>query len=259
MKDKPLVSLLMAAYNNVAYIKWAIESAQAQTHTNWELLIQDDGSTDGTLELAEVLAKKDKRIKVKSNGKNIGYNATMIEVANRATGEFYAHFDSDDLLERYAIEEVLRLYDVMPHLVHVYSDLVQIGRGNETESYSISPTFDINKIHQHGWRHFGMYRSSVMDVIQGYNENLITTNGCSDGDLFMQILEKYPNGIMRIPKVLYYYRNHGNNISGKNAKCETCHVNDKCNFIRVWSGSLNYDQRTLKPKIEIKNETEKTS
>jgi glycosyltransferase involved in cell wall biosynthesis len=259
MENKPLVSLLMAAYNNVAYIKMAIESALAQTHENWELLIQDDGSTDGTLELTEVLAARDPRIKLESNGKNLGYNQTMINVAKRATGDFYAHFDSDDMLERYAIEEVLRLYEIKPQLVLVYSDIAQIGRNNETEHYSISPTFDKNKIHQHGWRHFGMYRSSVMDVIQGYNEHLVTTNGCSDGDLFMQILEKFPDGIMRLPKVLYYYRNHGNNISAKNAKCETCHVNDKCNFIRVWANSLNYDQRTLKPKTEEKNETEKTS
>ena len=246
---KPLVSLLMAAHNNVAYIKKAIESAQAQTHNNWELLFWDDGSTDGTLELARVLAKKEKRVKVYLNPKNLGYNQTMINLSKAAVGNFYAHFDSDDMLERWAIEEMLKEFDKRPEVMLMYSDMAQVGRNNEHEAYSASPDYDVEKLHQHGWRHFGMYRSEVMKHIQGYNEKLITTNGCTDGDLFMQIAEKFP--IYHVPKVLYFYRNHGNNISKKNPKCEVCPANPHCNYIRVWTKSLNYDQRTLKPKEQI--------
>ena len=245
---KPLVSLLMAAYNNVAYIKNAIDSAKKQTYKNWELIILDDGSDDGTWELAEVLSKGDKRIKVHKNGVNIGYNSTMLKLSGLAKGDFYAHFDSDDMLERYAIEEMLLAFDQLPNVKFIYSDFAQIGKKGEVEHYSPSPTFDPNKLHQHGWRHFGMYRSDVMEHIQGYNEKLASTNGCADGDLFMQIVEKFPAA--RLPKVLYLYRNHGNNISTKNAKCEACPLRMDCNFARVWCKSANYDITTFKP-IEV--------
>lgn len=242
---RPTVSLLMAAYNNVAYVKAAIESALAQTYPNWELVICDDGSTDGTFELATVLAARDPRIKVYSNGRNIGYNATMITLSKLAKGEFFAHLDSDDMLERYAVEEMLRAFAQRPNTKLIYSDMVQVGRNNEHESYCASPTFDRARLHQHGWRHFGMYRSDVMSEITGYNPELVDTNGCSDGDLFMQIAERFP--VERLPKVLYMYRNHGNNISAKNAKCETCDKKPVCNFARVWCESAGYDLLTFKP------------
>ena len=105
MTDRPLVSLLMAAYNNAGFIKAAIDSVKAQTYTNWELLIQDDGSTDGSYELACVLAEGDPRIKVVTHGKNIGYNLTMCAGAARATGEFHAPFARAAMLEKSAIED----------------------------------------------------------------------------------------------------------------------------------------------------------
>lgn len=246
----PLVSLLMAAYNNAGFIKAAIDSAIAQTYQNWELVIVDDGSTDGTYELASVIAQQDSRIKLHRNEKNIGYNATMIVLSKLAKGDLFAHFDSDDMLERYAVEEMVAAFAENPEVMFIYSDFAQIARVGdlktyEVESYSPSPNFDAEKLYQHGWRHFGMYRAAVFNHIPGYNEKLIPTNGCTDGDLFMQIAEKFP--ALRLPKVLYFYRNHGSNISKKNAKCETCPVNPDCNYIRVWAKAAKRDQRTLQP------------
>ena len=95
------------------------------------------------------------------------------------------------------------------------------------------------------WRHFGIYTRKAYDEIGGYNPDLATVNGCTDGDLFMQIAEKF--SAYRLPKVLYYYRNHGNNISKKNLSCDKCPANPQCNYIRIWTGSLGWDQRTVKP------------
>ena len=245
---QPLVSILMAAYNSVAFIKAAIASVQAQTHKNWELLIQDDGSTDGTYELACVLAQRDPRIKVQTNGKNLGVNLTLKVLGDRATGVFHAHFDSDDLLERYAVEETLRVFDRYPEVMFVYSDMAQIARDGGVDSYVIesyapSKDFDPAALYNFGWRHFGMYRASVKEHIAGYNEKLGIVPGCGDGDFAMQIVERFP--AKRLPKVLYYYRNHGNNVSKKIGKCESCAANPDCNYIRVWAKAAGRDQRTL--------------
>jgi teichuronic acid biosynthesis glycosyltransferase TuaG len=247
-----LVSVMMPAYNTVAYIKWAIESMQAQTYESWELLILDDASTDGTFELASVIAKKDKRIKVSKNKRNMGVNRTRDALAKASQGYWLAHLDSDDMLERWALEEMVRAFAEQPEVRLIYSDFVQVGKKNQVESYSSSPDFDILKLHQHGWRHFGMYRRDVFEHIQGFNEKIAHIPTCEDGDLFMQIAEKFP--IYRLPKVLYQYRNHGDHTSSKKPKCEECPANPDCNYIRVWAKSLNYDQRTFKP-LEEKNET----
>lgn len=245
--NEPLVTLLMAAYNNAGFIKAAIDSVVAQTYENWELIVVDDGSYDGTYELAMLASLKDKRVKVVRNASNMGVNYTLKRAHSLALGEFIAHFDSDDLLERWAIEEMLGLFFNRPELVFVYSDFAQIGRNGEHEAYCPSRDFDKNALHQHGWRHFGMYRADVFNHIQGYNEALFATKGCGDGDLFMQIAEKFPNEIMRLPKVLYFYRNHGNNITLSMKKCGECGLRDKCNYIRVWSKSANYNPITFTP------------
>lgn len=250
MSEQPLVSLLMPAYNNVAFIKAAIDSVKQQTYTNWELCIQDDGSTDGTYELACTLANDEPRIKIARNEVNTGYNATLLAVSKQATGQLWGHFDSDDILERYAVEEMVRAFARYPEAALIYSDFAQIAaRGGlddyVIESYSLSKDFNPQELYHYGWRHFGMYRASVYQKVQGYNPALTSVPGCSDGDLFMQIVEQFP--ARHLPKTLYYYRNHQTNVSRKIPKCESCSANPNCNYIRVWAKAAKRDQRTLKP------------
>ena len=157
------------------------------------------------------------------------------------------HFDNDDMLERFSLDEMVRAFDQLPDVKLIYTDLAQIGEEGEHHHYSASETYDPNKLHQHGWRHFGMYRRSVMDHIDGYNTKLIS--GCEDGDLFMQIAEKFP--IARLPKVLYLYRAHSKNNSINNKKCESCTERSYCNYARVWCKSANYDLLTFKPLEQV--------
>ena len=236
------VSIMMCCFNNVQFIKQAIESIQGQTHKNWELIISDDQSSDGTYELACVLASKDDRIKVFQNAQNLGTAKNRHAAAKHLTGDFVCHVDSDDALERWALEEMLLYFAKLPDIMLLYSDFAQIGIDNKVQVYCQSKDFDREILHQHGWRHFGIYRSKVLKEIYGYNDKLIT---CEDGDLFMQIAEKYD--CAHVPKVLYYYRAHGNNASQKNSKCEDCNLRKDCNYIRVWSKAAKYDPVTFKP------------
>jgi glycosyltransferase involved in cell wall biosynthesis len=66
-QEEPLVSVLTPVYNGAPFLAECIESVIAQSHTNWEYIIVNNASTDGTLQIAEEYAKKDKRIKVYSN------------------------------------------------------------------------------------------------------------------------------------------------------------------------------------------------
>jgi len=91
---KPLVSILMPAYNAEKFISEAIESILNQDHSNWELLILDDGSTDSTLQIVSTF--KDDRIKVFKHEKNLGYLLSCNELFNTAEGKFITFMDADD-------------------------------------------------------------------------------------------------------------------------------------------------------------------
>lgn len=96
MENNELVSIIMPAYNASNYIQESIDSVKAQTHSNWELIIVDDGSTDTTSEIIKRNILKESRIKLfyQENGKQ--GKARNLGIAN-ATGIYIAFLDSDDL------------------------------------------------------------------------------------------------------------------------------------------------------------------
>lgn len=96
--DKPLVSILCPAYNCEAYIAEAIVSIQAQTYTNWEMIIIDDGSPDNLGNVARKYAERDGRIRVSRiphGGHAIALNAAW----SKARGELIGRQDADDWSE----------------------------------------------------------------------------------------------------------------------------------------------------------------
>lgn len=90
----PLVSIIMPAYNVEKYIRESIDSILVQTYENWELLICDDGSSDGTLALAQSYV--DQRIKVFANPTNLGNLVTTNFLFSKCIGEFITIQDADD-------------------------------------------------------------------------------------------------------------------------------------------------------------------
>lgn len=89
------VSVIMPAYNSESFIHKAIRSVMNQTHTNWELWIIDDGSSDKTGEVVKKFLKADKRISyIKTRNGGPG-NARNVGIAN-SSGRFVAFLDSDD-------------------------------------------------------------------------------------------------------------------------------------------------------------------
>lgn len=88
----------MTAYNRRAYIPQAIESVLAQEGVGFELIIVDDGSTDGTVELVQDFARRDPRIVLQLNGKNEGRTASLNIALSRAKYDLVAIMDDDDVM-----------------------------------------------------------------------------------------------------------------------------------------------------------------
>ncbi len=91
-----LVSIIMPTYNSSQFVAESIESIQAQTYRNWELIITDDCSTDGTMEIVEGYAGKDSRIVVQRNETNGGAGVSRNRCITAARGQYIAFCDSDD-------------------------------------------------------------------------------------------------------------------------------------------------------------------
>lgn len=96
MNDFGLVSIITPSYNCANFIEETIESIQAQTYQNWELLITDDCSTDASRDIIRKYADSDSRIKLLRLEKNSGAGVARNNSIKEAEGRFIAFCDSDD-------------------------------------------------------------------------------------------------------------------------------------------------------------------
>ena len=103
----PKVSIIVPVYKAEQYINRCVNSILAQTFTDWELLLVDDGSPDKSGEICDGYAKQDKRIRVfhKENG---GVSSARQKGQDEAQGEYTIHVDPDDWVEPNMLEELYR-------------------------------------------------------------------------------------------------------------------------------------------------------
>lgn len=97
MINEPLVSIITPLYNSEKFIAETIESVLAQTYENWEMIIVNDCSKDNGAKIVEEYIKKDKRIKLFNNEKNMGVSFTRNRALDLSQGKYIAFLDSDDL------------------------------------------------------------------------------------------------------------------------------------------------------------------
>lgn len=109
----PAVSVITPAYNTAAFIAQTIESVRAQTVDDWELVIVDDGSTDGTAELIEEYHDRDGRIRLLRQS-NAGPSAARNHAMRVARGDFFAFLDSDDIWDPDFLRQQLALFRMYP-------------------------------------------------------------------------------------------------------------------------------------------------
>ena len=131
---KRLVSIITPCYNSSVFIEQTIQSVQAQTYTNWEMLIVDDCSKDNSADIIKTYAKEDKRIKYlkteKPSGSPVKPRNIGIENSN---GRYIAFLDSDDVWLPNKLEEQLYLFDDKKVAV-VYSNYEKMNENEERDN-----------------------------------------------------------------------------------------------------------------------------
>jgi glycosyltransferase involved in cell wall biosynthesis len=121
--SESLVSVCLPVYNGARYLAESIESVLAQTHTNLELLIADDGSTDDTADLCMKYAQRDKRIKFWRNETNLGLFANYNRCMESARGTFIKPFAQDDILHNEMLAKAVEVFQFNQDV-----SLISVGR-----------------------------------------------------------------------------------------------------------------------------------
>lgn len=111
MEKEPLVSIITPLYNSEKFIAETIESVIAQTYENWEMLIVNDCSKDNGVRIVEEYSKKDKRIKLFNNEKNMGVSFTRNRAIDLSNGKYIAFLDSDDLWHKEKLKKQIGMME----------------------------------------------------------------------------------------------------------------------------------------------------
>lgn len=188
--DAPFFSIVVPAYNRAKFLPRAIISVLEQSHTDWELLIIDDCSTDNTKEI--VAEYNDPRIRYERNEKNLERSASRNKGIGLAKGEYICFLDSDD---QYLPNHLQALHNA----ITAVDDKVALFYTNFTRKYTDSEE-KVVFLPQGKWNRVQYMMAiqappsctcihkSILDEFQ-FNPDL---NVNEDVELFARILGKYP-------------------------------------------------------------------
>lgn len=206
--EGPLVSVYITNYNYERFIEASIQSVYNQTLSDWELIIIDDGSTDGSREIIEKY-RSDERVTIiyqQNKGLNITNNVAM----RVAKGKYLMRLDADDYLVHTALERMSTVLEADNDLGLVFPDYYYVdAEGNKTgEEKRHNFDKEVSLYDQPAHGACTMIRLSFLKKLGGYNESFT----CQDGyDLWLKFITHY--SVSNVNEPLFYYRRHGSNLT----------------------------------------------
>ncbi len=199
----PLISVVMPVHNALPYLDEGIQSILGQTFRDFEFVILDDASTDGSFDALSEWAKKDSRIRLHRSEQNLGLSGSSNLVVRLARAPLIARMDADDVSRP---ERLMRQWEVMKTL----SDVALVGTlcdGIDAAGRRVRPRDRWRLIRRSEFPPFPhgsvMFRRAVFDEIGGYNEEYASAE---DQELFLRIARS--KRVVVLPDVLYHYRYH---------------------------------------------------
>ena len=206
------LTVLLPVFNGGPYLRPAIESVLGQTRPDFELLVVDDGSTDGSLEVAR--SYRDPRVRVVANGRNLGLTASLNLGLREARSPLIARQDADDLS---APDRLARQADMMarrPELVLVgtQADVID-ARGRHSGSLARSCEHDSIRwelLFDNAFVHSSVMfrRQVVLDEAGGYDEGF---RYCQDFALWSRLVRTHQ--VANVDRVLVRCRAHGGSMT----------------------------------------------
>lgn len=222
MTSSPFVTIVIPAYNAVDFLSDTIQSVLNQSYENWELLVVNDGSTDGTSALVNTYCELDHRIHLITKG-NGGVSTARNLGIKKSKGELIAFLDSDDLWLKDKLSVHVDYMRSHPQIGLSFARVELIESNGETTNkltnnieenlepqtfFYTNPTITTSNI---------VVRKSVFDNLQGFDESIQYSE---DIDLLFRIAFQKKWIIQGIDQVLIQYRVHSSGLSSKLTKME---------------------------------------
>lgn len=199
-KESPIISIVVACFNQGVYLPDALMSLENQTFQNWEGIIVNDGSTDNTEDIALSYVEKDKRFKYVSQ-ENGGVSKARNVGILQASGTFILPLDADDKLASTYIEKAIAHFTCYPETRLVYSQWAFFGEATKHQQLSYkgySKLLVNNEIFSSA-----IFRKEDALQIGGFDEGMHL--GLEDWEFYIRLLDDQ-SVVYQIPEPLFFYR-----------------------------------------------------
>lgn len=204
----PRVSVVLPTYNHAHFLPQAVASVLAQTFTDFELIIVNDGSTDGTQDYLATITDARVRVMHQENQRlpralNNGFQATR--------GELLTWTSSDNYCAPVFLEALVAALDAHPDAAMAVGAFAfvdaasRIRRVHRVSDLSLPAFLSLNP----GVAAF-LYRRRCLETVGLYEPEL---DGAEDWDMWLRIVEQYP--AVLVPDLLYYYRQHEDSMTAR--------------------------------------------
>ena len=251
----PLISVVMPVYNALPFLDESISSILNQTLTDFEFVIVDDASTDGSVELLREWSKRDARIKLHESKERLGVSGSSNAVVSKACAPILARMDADDIAHPDRLRRQWEIIERRPEVAVIGTLCIGIDASGREVRPRDRWRLVRRSIHipfPHG---SAMFRREVFDQVGGYDEEAA---GGEDQDLFFRMAAR--GCVLTLPDVLYSYRYHSSNatlLNGKRAVGENHSQNGDAlaafymlGAMRLWAGD---PPKLLQPMFEKKS------
>jgi glycosyltransferase involved in cell wall biosynthesis len=216
---EPLISVVMPVYNALPYLRQALDSMLGQTLAGFELLIFDDGSTDGSLDVLDSYATRDRRIRLFKES-HAGYTVWLNKGLQLSRSRYYARMDADDVAhpERLALQ--VAYLAAHPDCVAVGADVQYIDSDGWPITRLHVPTSHEQIVDQllrgrgHALVHpLAMFPHEALLRVGGYRAEYETAE---DLDLYLRLSQI--GRLANLPQVLLQYRRHAYSVGSRNGQ-----------------------------------------
>ena len=256
MKMKPKISIVMAVYNGSRYVQQQIESILSQTYTDFELIILDDLSQDNTVEIVKYFETFDSRVVVLENTLNTGVANTFGAGITKASGEFIALSDQDDIWLPNHLEVLVE--SITDHsLAHTNSRMFNDDNRVETLLWDkFRWVFRLNRDEKLIYLLFAnyvrgascMFRADLCQIALPFPKGLVLH------DHWLAFCAANASGIADVDCVTTLYRRHRNTVTNERRFSIDKFINwDPLKFVSCVARACladNYENKRLKPAIE---------
>lgn len=228
-----MISIIIPVYNVERYLRQCIESVIAQTFEDWEAILVNDGSKDGSLAICQEYAAKDERIKVieKPNG---GPSSARNRGLDEARGEYVYFMDADDWVEKNFLEVFFYGNDngndnhISPRAIENYDIVFQgfvreMSDGRQEESFAMDADTSVMskeeiicrlyKEHVYGWSWCKLFR---IEIIEDHHIRFDESLRLWEDELFTSEFLQYAETVRTVNSHLYHYIYYPNSLMQTN-------------------------------------------